>query len=109
MSPSSLACWLAALPALAAGAAVAQTTPHSASAKPNGAPPALTYRSALDGYRPFTDDQPVPWKEANDTVHLRGGWRASAKEAQSAGDTAPPSHEADPHAGHAMPVHKGHP
>lgn len=101
--------WLAALPALAACAAVAQTPSTPASTGAGTAPPALTYRSALDGYQPFADDKPIPWREANDTVHSRGGWRAYAKEAQGSGDAAAPSNDVDPHAGHAMPAHKEHP
>jgi hypothetical protein len=84
--------WLAAFSAVAALAAMAQPAPHAPHAPP-AAPPAatpagLTYKSALEGYRPFTDEKPIPWKEANDTVRERGGWRAYANEA----------------AGHAMPV-----
>ena len=101
--------WLAALPALAACAAVAQTPATPASTDAASAPPALTYRSALDAYRPFADDKPIPWREANDTVRIRGGWRAYAKEAQGPGDVAAPSTGADPHAGHATPARKEHP
>ncbi|MDM0104259.1 hypothetical protein QTH97_04895 [Variovorax sp. J22R24] len=99
--------WLAALPALAACAAVAQTPSTPVSTGADRPPPALTYRSALDGYRPFgNDDKPIPWREANDTVYGRGGWRAYAKEAQDPGDAVAPSNAADPRAGHTMPAHK---
>ncbi|MDM0002012.1 hypothetical protein QTI24_25635 [Variovorax sp. J22P240] len=111
MSSSLPARWLAALPALAACAAVAQTPSTPASTGAGATPPALTYRSALDGYRPFADDKPIPWREANDTVHGRGGWRAYAKEAQGSGDVAAPSNDAHPQEGHghAMSAHKEHP
>ena len=91
--------WLAALSAFAALAASAQP-----------APTVLNYQSALEGYRPFTDDKPIPWKEANDTVYRRGGWQSYAREAAEA---APPaaaepsrgrSDAPDPHQGHAMPM-----
>ncbi|MDM0074492.1 hypothetical protein QTH90_08870 [Variovorax sp. J2P1-59] len=108
MFPSLPARWLAALPALAVGAAVAQSPSTPASTGVGGTPPALTYRSALDGYRPFADEKPIPWKVANDTAYNRGGWRAYAREAQGPGDMAAPSHDADPHAGHAMPTHEEH-
>jgi len=99
----------AAFPALAACAAMAQAPPTPAPTTAASAPPDLTYRSALDGYRSFADDKPIPWREANDTVRGRGGWRAYAKEAQGSGDVAAPSTDADPHAGHAMQAHKEHP
>ena len=51
-------------------APVAQTTP----------PPA--FRSAMDGYRPYTEESTVNWKDANDTTARIGGWRAYAKEAR---------------------------
>lgn len=77
--------WLAALPAVVAALPAAAQTPP---AEP------LPYRSAFENYQRFQDDQPVPWKEANDTVRQRGGWRAYAKEGATAGQSA------DPHAGH---------
>jgi hypothetical protein len=49
------------------------------------------YRSALEGYRPFTDEKPIPWKQANDTVGRIGGWRAYAKEAHGEPAAAPAS------------------
>jgi hypothetical protein len=52
---------------------------------------AQPYRSALEGYRPFADEEPVPWKQANDTVGRIGGWRAYAKEAQGTPAAAPAS------------------
>jgi hypothetical protein len=59
----------------------------------------------MDGYKPFTEDRPIPWREANETAHQRGGWRAYAKEGAGAADDKP-SAAPDPHAGHstAMPM-----
>jgi hypothetical protein len=93
--------WLAALPALAAFAAGAQTgpAPNTAAAAEAAAP--LSFRSAMEGYKPFTEGKPIPWKEANETVHQRGGWRAYAKESAGEADDKP-SGAADPHAGHSM-------
>lgn len=54
-------------------------------------PPAASgFRSALEGYQPYTEEKTQAWKEANDTVGRIGGWRAYAKEAQQpvAPDTA---------------------
>ena len=55
------------------------------------APPAATppgYRSALEGYRPYTDEKTVNWKEANDATARIGGWRAYAREASQPDTTA---------------------
>ena len=74
------------------------------------------YRSALEGYQPYSDEPIQSWRESNDTVGKIGGWRVYAREAQGA--PAAPSKEpaagssppaaatpvapvaADPHAGH---------
>ena len=89
--------WLAALPALAAFAAGAQTGPAPATAAP---PP---FRSAMEGYKPYAEEKPIPWKDANETVRQRGGWRGYAKESA---DDKP---LADPHAGHSKPAPKDKP
>lgn len=96
--------WLAVLPAMAATlAAVAQPAPAPAPRAEEAAahaPPTLSYKSALEGYRPFTDDKPIPWKEANETVRQRGGWKAYAEEAAGGGAADAPA----AHQGHAMPM-----
>lgn len=110
MFHSSPARWLAVFPAMATLAAVAQPVPASVSATPASAPTVLTYKSAFEGYRPFSDEKPIPWKEANDTVYRRGGWQAYAKEASSTGAAteaeSPKGGAAAPAAppGHAMPM-----
>lgn len=116
MFHSSPTRWLAAFPALAAfsalatlGAAVAVAQPAPAKSAEATAPTVLTYKSALEGYQPFADEKPIPWKEANETVYRRGGWQAYAKEASgssaaeadsakgaAAAPAAPP--------GHSMPM-----
>lgn len=109
MSFSSPAHWLAALPALVALTAVAQTAPAEPSPTQ---PPTLPYRSAFEGYRSYAQEKAIPWKEANDTVHQRGGWRAYAKEAGEASsprEDAPPKASSDAHSGHAMPPKKEQP
>lgn len=60
------------------------------------------FRSAFEGYQPYTDEKTVNWKEANDSVGRIGGWREYAKEARepSAPDAAA---KPDPHAGQAKP------
>ena len=66
------------------GVANAQTpAPPAPAATTTQAAPAA-FRSALEGYQPYTDEKIVPWKEANDNVGRIGGWRAYAKEAAQA-------------------------
>ena len=40
------------------------------------------YRSAMEGYKPYTDEKIVDWKQANDSTGKIGGWREYPKEAQ---------------------------
>jgi len=82
------------------------TVPLACAALPAFAQVPLDHRSAMAGYRHFADEKPLPWKEANEVVHSRGGWRAYAKEAEvsapgKAGADAG-SGDAHGHAGHAM-------
>ncbi|TWO63328.1 hypothetical protein FN976_28585 [Caenimonas sedimenti] len=82
----------AAPPARAAASAVATPAPV---ARAQAAPG--EYRSALEGYQPYSESKMVPWKEANDTVGKIGGWRAYAKvAAEGQGEQG--------HAGHATPA-----
>lgn len=95
MSPYLPAGWLACLTSVVAvsGAFAQPAPPAPAASQP--------FRSALDGYQPFTDEKPAPWKESNDTVGRIGGWKAYAREAQGAGAETPVKPAAvDPHAGH---------
>ena len=59
-------------------------------------PPAV-YISPLAGYRRLSEDKPVPWKEANETVNRIGGWRAYAREAQQPEAAAPARPASAPH------------
>jgi hypothetical protein len=72
--------WFALLAWPLASAAHAQATP---------APPA--FKSAFEGYQPYTDEKVVNWKEANENVSRIGGWRAYAKEAAGAAPAEPPA------------------
>ena len=67
----------AALVLLAASLGTAQVRAQISADSP--APPA--YRSAFEGYQPYTDEKIVNWKEANDNAGRIGGWREYAKEA----------------------------
>ena len=66
----------------ASGIAHAQTTTPvtQKSEPPRIAQPA--YASVFEGYKPYSDEKPSDWKEANRQVERRGGWRQYAKEAQ---------------------------
>lgn len=68
-------------------AAQAQTTPAARPHDPLDAKatvPPVAHRSSLAAYRAGGETQPVPWKQANDTVARIGGWRAYAREAAAA-------------------------
>lgn len=100
--------WLVIAPVAAAVFAAAAQTPEAPSDAPGPAqvaPTALSYRSALEGFQGFSDEKAVPWKQANDTVHQRGGWKAYAKEASEA--SADPASQAG-QAGHAAHGGGGH-
>ena len=82
-------------------------------ADPKAALPATAYRSSLSRYQGFTEPDVAPWRETNELVRQRGGWRAYAREAREPASTAAPS-PAAPAASQpasvkpAMPGHAGH-
>lgn len=86
---------LIAVPALAAAQGAA--TP---------AAPQPVYRSAFEGYRPFTDEPVRPWRETNDTVGRLGGWKAYARESQAS--DARPAAPNPSSAPASMPASGGH-
>jgi hypothetical protein len=55
---------------------------------PKASVPALNYESSFAQYRRLSDEKPISWRDANDTVTRIGGWRVYAREAQQP-DTAP--------------------
>ena len=76
----------------AAGAAGAQTpAPREAAA---AAPP--TYRSAFEGYRPYVEEPPAPWREVNDTVGRVGGHVGVLRADESSAPTPPVTPGAPP-------------
>lgn len=63
-------------------------------ADPKAATPALVYRSSLGRYQAFTEPDLAPWRETNELVRQRGGWRSYAREAREPGSaSAIPGHE----------------
>ena len=82
-------------------------------ADPKAQVPAAPYVSPLRAYQGFVEPQLAPWRETNDLVRQRGGWRAYAREARepdapkpAAGGASAPMPAAKPasggHAGHEM-------
>lgn len=70
----------------------------------------LEFRSAFEGYKPYTDEKTIDWKRANDNVGKIGGWREYAREASqpdtAAGPAVTPAKadpKADPKSGSAKP------
>ena len=74
----------------------------------------LEFRSALEGYKSYTEEKTIDWKQANDNVGKIGGWREYAREASqpesAAGSADIPTNtnpatdsKADPKAGSAKP------
>ena len=60
-------------------------------ADPKAAIPASAYRSSLSRYQAFTEPDVAPWRETNELVRQRGGWRAYAREAREPASTTAPS------------------
>ena len=107
---SALAAGLGVTVALAQPISVQRAEP----ADPKAAVPALVYRSSLSRYRSFTEPDVAPWRETNEVVRQRGGWRAYAREAREPAPATPPP-PAAPAASQpaakvkpAMPGHTGH-
>lgn len=67
------------------GLSTAQSPAPAATPAPTTqASPPPAFRSAMDGYKPYTEEATVNWKEANDAAARIGGWRVYAKEARQA-------------------------
>lgn len=99
------AVWLVPIFSLSGIVAAQTPVPASPAAEVAKASP-LTYRSAFEGYKPYTDDKLLNWKEVNDTTGRIGGWRTYAKEARQPDDKAPAHNMAtmpDPKAGGSKP------
>ena len=80
-------------------------------ADPKAATPALVYRSSLSRYQAFTEPDVAPWRETNDLVRQRGGWRAYAREARepaSGANPSPAAPAASQPAASAKPAMPGH-
>lgn len=74
------------------GLSVAQSPTPAAPASAAQASQSPVFRSAMEGYKPYTEEATANWREANDTTARIGGWRAYAKEARQplVPEAAPP-------------------
>ena len=91
------AVWLVSIFSLSTIAAAQTAVSATPVPEPQQATLAPVYRSAFEGYKPFTDEKIVNWKEANDTTGRIGGWRVYAKEAsQPGGVSQPPASATQP-------------
>ncbi|MBX9793860.1 MAG: hypothetical protein K2Y02_06145 [Burkholderiaceae bacterium] len=91
---------LAQAPVAASPATV--VAPAASAADPAAAVPAALYRSPFTGYRSFTEPAVAPWRDTNDLVRRRGGWRAYAREAgESAAEPLPAASSPSPASGHS--------
>lgn len=83
MSRTARTAWAVVFVALAGGAVNAQTFgPAASGAETSEAAADLAYKSTFEGFKRFTDEKVISWKEANDNVGRIGGWREYAKEAR---------------------------
>ena len=99
--------WLACAQAQTAAPAAPQPAGTRADpADPKVQVPAALYTSPLRAYKAFTEPQLAPWRDTNERVQQRGGWRAYAREAREAREpdaARPASNPASGgHAGHEM-------
>jgi hypothetical protein len=74
---------LALLLAACLSAALAQQVQPS---DPAASVPAQRYQSPISSLRPMVQATVAPWRQSNDTVLQRGGWKAYAKAAQAPDD-----------------------
>lgn len=80
-------------------------------ADPKAPVPSALYASPLRAYQVFAEPQVAPWRETNDLVRQRGGWRSYAREARepdAARPVAPAASQPLPAAKPAAGGHAGH-
>ena len=97
--------------AQAQATAPASSTPAGARsdpADPRAPVPAALYASPLRAYQGFAEPQVAPWRDTNELVRQRGGWRAYAREAREPDAPQPAARGASPPAPAAKPASGGH-
>ena len=87
---------LFAVPALVlAGIAVAQNADRASPLDPQAKAPAVEFRSAFEGYRPFAEQEQRDWRKANEEVR-----EARGHAGQKTSKPQPGSRDASGHQGH---------
>lgn len=104
---------LVAAPTAAQVQATAPASPAPASARsdpadPKAPVPAALYASPLRAFQGFAEPQVAPWRETNELVRQRGGWRAYAREAREPDVPASAARGASQPAPAAKPASGGH-
>jgi hypothetical protein len=85
-----------------AGAVAAQNVQRPNPNDPKAKVPPVEYRSAFEGYRPFTDQEAADWRKANEEVGAAGG-HAGHRPGQGPGKPT-----SKPQPGQADKDHRGH-
>jgi hypothetical protein len=75
--------------AVVASAAAAQGAQRADPRDPKAPAPAVPYYSAFEGYRPYAEQELVPWRKANEEVGAAGGHVGLHKSRQGSGEKAP--------------------
>lgn len=103
-----LPAWAAAGLLVMSAPALAQTAPTDPVDAKAPVPNAL-YRSPFTGYQFYSDTPVAPWRDSNELVRQRGGWRAYARELSEPAAARPPALAASApqaapagHSGHSM-------
>ena len=94
--------------AQAPATAPAPTGARSDPADPKAPAPAVLYVSPLRAYQGFAEPQVARWRETNDLVRQRGGWRAYAREAREPDAPKSIAPAASQPASAAKPAASGH-
>lgn len=77
-------------------------------ADPAAQVPSALYASPLRAYQAYAEPQIAPWRDTNDLVRQRGGWRAYAREARELDAARPAAPAASQPAPAAKPSSGGH-
>ena len=102
-----------AVPALLlAGVVAAQSAARTNPADPQASVPPVEYRSAFEGYRPFSVEDLRDWRKSNDEVGAAGGHAGHApvqgRQTSKSHPGKPESPRAPAEKPHDAPPHQGH-
>ena len=91
-----------------APASFSPASARSDPADPMAPVPAALYASPLQAHQGFVEPQVAPWRDTNERVRQRGGWRAYAREAREPDAAQPAARGASGPAPSAKPASGGH-